>query len=67
MNDTYTEVLSALSYSELLHLHGQLTSFFPEHELTPWVEQELEIREEEMRWLIEQANAYAQEMQEELY
>ena len=67
MRGAYTEVLSALSYSELLDLHGQLTRCYPNHELTPWVEQELEIREEQMRWLMDEAYAYAREMQEELY
>jgi len=62
--NTLTDVLCEMSYSELLDLLGQLTRFYPDHELTPWVEQELEIREEQMRWAIEEMYAYAREQAE---
>lgn len=63
---SYTEILSALSYNELLDLQRRLADF-PGHQLLPWIEQEIEIREEQMKWLMEEAYTYAREMQEELY
>ena len=62
-----TDVLSEMSYSELLDLLGQLTRFYPDHELTPWIEQELELREEQMRWAIEEMHNYAREQCENGY
>lgn len=59
-----TAILAEYSYSELIDLHGELTRVNPEHELIAWVEQELEIREEQMRWAMNEMYLYAQSTQD---
>lgn len=58
--NTMTDILAEMTYVELIDLLGQLNRHYPDHELLPWVEQEIELRDEEMRWLAEQMYVYGE-------
>lgn len=58
--NTVTDILAGFTYVELIDLLGQLNQHYPDHELLPWVEQEIELRDEEMRWLAEQMYVYGE-------
>ena len=57
---TITDILAGFTYVELIDLLGQLNQHYPDHEFLPWVEQEIELRDEEMRWLAEQMYVYGE-------
>ena len=63
---TMTGILASYSYVELLDMLGQLNRYSPNHELIPWVEQEIELREILMDRQMEAMHEYAERCRDEL-